>query len=352
MKKPFFLSFIFLLFILYYFLFPLTADKEHIWTPGMVQALDQADGKTFSLLEDPVVVDSGAYSGVLRGDEASLIRRNEPSLNRIFTPSHTFETAGPNRAVLVKRMNNKTSFYTGPGGPLVLNNRYYLADLSAGSLREVDTAGQTLWAWEGVSPITALAAGDKNTAFGTLDGEVYLFRKDGRRETVIPLPDRGDSIIYGLSLSQDDSLMAVVAGLDPQSLLLYREKSPLVYEQEGQTRLDSRYARPVKVSVPPGGSAVWLEQPGRILRISENGASRDYPVPGTLLEMIPDEERGILHFLSSQGAAEGQIILRSIAGYSLLTEHYSGAPRLFALGETQIFMVLQEDFLMIKRERY
>jgi len=191
-----------------------------------------------------------------------------------------------------------------------------------------------------------------NTAFGTLDGDVRIYRKDGNDGTVRPLPDNRDSVIYGLSLSRESNLMAIVAGLDEQVLVIYQEKSPLVYEEVRRIPLESRYARAVRVLIPDESSSVWVEQPGRILRVSEDGNKTFYPVAGALLTMIPDEKNGVVYILSALGAELSLISVSSVAGDPLMRETIAGVPTHFQLDESQISLIIDGEFVLLKRESF
>ena len=171
MKKSFFLSVIFLLFILYYFLFPLTADREYIWLPQFQSDLNDLGGHSLALLKEPVCIRTPVVAGVLNPDGQSIIKKDDGRIVS-YSSSHTFESKGQYISVLRNRINNKYAVFEGLGSPLILNEHYLLADFPSSRIKEVDTNGDILWSWEGVSPITALSVSSMNVVLGTLDGKV------------------------------------------------------------------------------------------------------------------------------------------------------------------------------------
>ncbi len=352
MKKSFFLSVIFLLFILYYFLFPLTADREYIWLPQFQSDLNDLDGCSLAVLKDSVCIRTTTLTGVLNPDGESIINRDE---NRIktYSGSHTFESKGDFVSVLRNRINNKYAIFEGAGSPLILNEHYLLADFPSSLIKEVSTTGDILWSWEGVSPITALSASTMNVVFGTLDGKVYLFRKDGSQRVFEPLKDRNDSVIYGLSISQEGSRLAVVAGLDNQHLVIYSELTTLKYVESARFELDSHYARPVTLFASDLSFSVWVEQPGELVRYTRRGVETRYPFDGELLTMVPDEKEGLIHILCRSDSGESRLSILSLEGRLLLSEKMSDVPRYFKYFENQFSLLVgQDSFILIDRKEY
>ena len=351
MKKSFFLSLLFFLFFLYYFLFPLNADKEYIWQPRTVSSLDGVNGMAFPFLKNPVLIKTGEYGGILFPEGKSILKRTDKTL-RDYSRSHTFKSNGPDSTALLNRTNNRYVLFQGRGAPLIVNDHYLLADFSQGFIREVDSSGNILWSWEGVSPLTALSASGGNVAFGTLDGMIHIYRKDGNNGFLEPFPEGGDSIIYGLSFSPDSGRMAAVAGRNRQTLILYDESAPLDYKELRRFSLDSRYSRPVKVSLSSGGEAVWVEQPGRVSRFSEEGDRQEYPFSGQLLSMNPDEENSMVFLLSAVEEGKNLLSVFSLAGDILMEEELEGVLSHFRQDQGQLSLISGGNLLLINREIY
>lgn len=352
MKKSFFLSLIFLLFVLYYFLFPLTADKEHIWVPQSVHQLDNVQDEVFTILENPVLVQTGEYSGILSPEGGSVITNSRSGLKQ-YSFSHSFEYNSLNSSVLKNRINNRYFVFEEPGYPLIMGERFFLADLSASMIREVSSSGNTLWFWEGVSPITAISSGDMNTIFGTLDGKVRIYRKDGNQVILDTPENNGDYIVYGISLSSDNSFMAMVYGLKEQYLLLYREKSPMEYVETARFLLTSHFTRPVKVQVSITGSSVWVEQNGKISRYSEDGDITDFPFEGSLLTMIPDEAAEIVYILSTLSDGESSLVTAlSLENNLLFADKMTGIPTHFKLNNSQLTLIEGNEFSVFHMGEY
>lgn len=352
MKKSFFLFLIFLFFVLYYFFFPLTADKEHIWLPQLVLNLEEIHDGAFAILEDSVLVQTAEYSGVLSPEGGSVISNSSSGIKK-YSFSHSFEYTALNKSVLKNRINNRYFVFEEPGYPLILGDRFFLADLSASIIREVSSSGGTLWSWEGVSPITAISSADMNTIFGTLDGKVHIFRKDGKQEILDNPDNSGDSIVYGISLSPDNNFLAIVYGRKEQYLLLYREKSPMEYVETGKFLLDSHFTRPIKVEVSLRESSVWVEQEGKIRRYREDGEVTDYPFEGSLLTMIPDESNEIVYILSTLPSAVSSLVTAcSLEGNLLFSDKIKGIPSHFKMNNSQLTLIEGNEIIVFHIGEY
>ena len=184
-------------------------------------------------------------------------------------------------------------------------------------------------------------------------GRFYLFRKDGSQRVFEPLADGNDSVIYGLSLSEDGSRLAVVTGLDNQYLVVYNEMTTLEYVESYRFELDSHYARPVKLSVSDSGVSVWVEQPGEIVRYSRRGVETRYSFEGDLLTMVPDEEEGLIYILCRNNRDESCLSILSLEGRLLLGENMSDVPTHFKYYEKQFSLLVQDGrFILIGRTEY
>ena len=351
MKKSFFLSLVFLFFTLYYFFFPLTSGKEYIWIPSFVQDLSKADGQVFPLMNEPEVIHNGTYSGILKPDGGSIIRRRA-SVVPEYSFSHTFVQEGENRSVLINRLNHMGAVFQLPGTPMVLGDHYLICDSAEAMLQEVGTSGDVIWSWEGVSPVTALAVSDLLVAFGTLDGSVYLFRKDGNSRIIEPLPGSHDAVIYGLSLSDNGNLLSLVAGGKNQYLILYKRDTSFYYQESGRYLLKSHYIRPVKTIVNSIGDAVWVEQPGEICRYTQDGESLVLPLEGPLLKVLPDEVCRMVYSAESIAPALSLIKGRSVSGELHFTEGVEGVLTAFSAEEKRMSLILDDRFLYLRKEAF
>ena len=350
MKKSLFFSLIFFLFFLYYFFFPLDGGREIIWTPSMVQDLSLAEGKSFPLLREPEMIHNGSFTGLLMPGSPSVIRPAK-GYKQNYSLSHSFTTNDGETSILMNRINKSSTSFHIPGSPMIFHNHFLITGESGTMIREVSSGGEILWSWDGVSPVTALAASDMFVAFGILDGQIHLFRKDGAQVHLESANPIDDSVVYGLALSDDASFLVAVLGLEQQDLLLYRQSSPLVYTRIARFPLLSHYDRPVKMAVSRDGSSVWVEQPGNLLLFDEEGIIQELDIDGHLLQMLPDEEHRMVFTAESYGG-RNLIKARSYTGEPLFSERAKGGVSLFNNTGSSLSLVLDNKYILYQREIY
>ena len=351
MKKTFFLPLIFLFFLIYYFLFPVTTDPEMIMSPLAAIDLSRVDGRSLIQLEKPLRVPDGEYRGVLFPQGKSIVMEESPARTD-FSESHILIESPEGEYSLRNMINRKTVRFGGKGHPLVLGSHYLLTDIPGGYLQEVDPDGNALWSWDGVSPVTALAAGNLCVAFGSLDGRVRIFGKDGSVQILEPVTDEADRIIYGAALSADSSTLAVVAGLEQQTLIFYEKRAGKEYSEVSRFPLDSHYRRTVRMYLTAGGDFLWIEQPAGLRRYTASGPGILYGVEGGLLSVKSLEDQGLILILSTAGRNRTLLSLRSVDGTTLYEDRLDAIPASFDHTGSQLSLVTDGNLLLLTREVY
>ncbi len=350
MKKSLFFSLLSILFVLYYFSFPLDGGKEIVWTPALVQDLSRADGKSFPQLDDPEMIHNGSYSGVLMPHGPSMLHEAQ-GYRQNYSLSHSFTSSDGITSTLVNLTNKNSIEFEIPGYPMIFNGHFLISDASGTLLREVSTSGEILWFWEGVSPVTALTASSMIVVFGTLDGQIHFFRKDGTMASLDSQEAEKDKVVYGLALSEDSSFLVALSGLDDQVLVLYHQSSPLVYTEIARFPLTSHYVRPVKLSIGNEDYSVWVEQPGKVQLYNEEGLVQELEMEGNLLQMLPDEDQHMT--LTAETSRSGSLIrARAFTGELVFSDKAQGVLSHFNKTARGFSLVLDNRYLLYTQEAY
>ena len=268
-----------------------------------------------------------------------------------FSPSYSFTSSDGKISTLINRINKNSIDFEIPGYPMIFKDHFLITDESGTLLREVGTSGEILWIWEGVSPVTALAASGMVVSFGTLDGQIHFFRKDGTTVSLDSQEEANNSIVYGLALSSDSSFLVALTGLDNQKLIFYKQTSPLVYSETARFPLTSQYVRPVKLAISDEDHSVWVEQPGNVQMYNEEGLVKELKLDDELLRMLPDEAQGLI--MTAESDSAGSLIkARAYAGELLFSEKARGMLSHFQKTGRGFSLVLDNRFILYKQEAY
>ncbi len=351
MKKSFFFTFLSIFFLFYYFFFPLEGGKEQIWTPVLIQDLAEADGKTFPKLDHPETIHNGFYSGILMPQGESVIQKSA-GFRQTYSLSHIFSPIDGTSSMLVNRVNLKSTIVFIPGLPFIYEDHFFVMSGSGLNISEVDSNGELIWSWEGVSPVTAIAASDLLTALGFLDGTVALFKKDGSSKLLDTHTDSGDSVVYGLELSDDGEFLSVVTGMEEQNLFFFRKTMGMDYSKIAGFPLESHYDRPVRMVMNRTDHSVWLEQPGKLVCFNDEGQYRELDMNYPLQKMLLDDSGQMVFSSEKIRNSLSLMQCRSFSGELLFSEEASGVLSHFHSSAQQLSMILDNRFILFAREDY
>ena len=343
MNKTFFLPLIILFFVLYYFVFPREGGNEGVLAPEAAWTLSSGN-----FPEDSLLIGRGERKALFF-DDGRAPYLTVSGRNGVLTEKYHFYREG--RRFLLKNISSGDIYSVdGEGEALILNSRIYLVDLWKGRIQEFDGQGNSLWKWQGLGPVTALAADERGTVLGLLDGSVHLFDENGIQRVIHPDPGRDDCIVYGLALSPGGDRLSVLSGLNEQSLCEYDINSLDVF---GEPRvLDSRFRRPVKLVYSQKGDVLWVEQKDKVLQIGPEEASLEIPQEGRLLFLQPMDSDGKLMILTEvfrNGGKRYDMNVYSQEGALVSTTEFNSHPDDIVVKDNRIFFSIGGRILELAR---
>jgi hypothetical protein len=351
MNKTLFLPMIILFFIFYYLMFPMAGSSEIFWAASELHDFSRLDQSPDSL-EEVISINQGRFQGVLlpHGGNVYLLKGEEEA-----AVSGSFFIFKSDNSFILENLKDETRVRIPfKEYPLILSDHFYSADFSSAILEEFDPSGVSLWRWRGTSPITAIDAGRSCTVFGSVDGRVRLFSRQGEMTELLPADLEEDNVVYGLALSLDCSRLAVVSGLNKQYIRQYllKENGPpeLIHEQ----LLDSRYPRPVKLYYSESAFTLWVEQDDSLLQFRGVGMGRTLPLDGTLMTQDSDEESGLIYVLSrlipsNFSEKSYQLAVYAMDGSVIMKNRFDEYPEFFYRTGRDIYLSMDERLLVIKR---
>ncbi len=150
------------------------------------------------------------------------------------------------------------------GYPRLERGRLYVFAPGGSAVSEWTVDGRRIWTQDFLSVLTDLASGEVGTAVGLLDGSVYLLGEDG--EELFSYETEGSrlAVTLAVALGEDEDVLAAVAGIDPQKLILF-ERHTEGFFPVFQLELDSDYRRSVLLDFLDGGATLAVEQPGGLV---------------------------------------------------------------------------------------
>jgi hypothetical protein len=210
--------------------------------------------------------------------------------------------------------------------PFYLSGRLFLISSDRLSLSELDLGGAGVWDRTFPSLVTAVDGNEAMMVIGMLDGRIeVLDRLGGTVFETIPDGSR-IPVVYGCALSPDARYFAVVCGIDPQRLLLYRlDEEADTYSEVLDLPLDGAKRRPVTVAFSEDGTVVFVETAYSIacLDVETHTIVNTFELQGRIDNFIA-RGRGALSYVIT--SADGNSVLRVFesGGRRVYEERFAG----------------------------
>ncbi|QEN07916.1 hypothetical protein EXM22_07905 [Oceanispirochaeta crateris] len=352
MNKTFFLPLIILFFLIYYLMFPVKGGKEIYWTASELHHFGTMNHSPDSL-SVPLVINQGRHRGVLLPDGGTPYLLNEEERAAV-SESH-FLIQSTSASLILKDLESQSEkIIPSQDYPLILSGHFYAADFGSAILEEFDSSGKSLWKWRGTSPITAISASTLCTVFGSVDGRIRIFSRQGEMTEFIPGDQREDNVIYGIAFSQDCSKLAVLSGLNKQYIRQYHLKEDEAPELFHEELLESRFSRPVKLFYSESASLLWVEQESSLLQYRGADLESTLLLDGTLLTQNSDEQAGLVYVLNRLGPSSFsdksyEVAVYTMTGTLIMRNRFDEYPPFFFRSGRDIFLSMNDDLISLKR---
>ena len=109
------------------------------------------------------------------------------------------------------------------GYPWFRNGRLFLVSTNRKKVSEITVEGDLLWEDENLSEITSLDSNSSTVAAGYVNGDVIVVDSSYGIEKLFK-PDLSKiNTVYGTGISDDSEYIAVISGIEPQYMLLFRK---------------------------------------------------------------------------------------------------------------------------------
>jgi len=151
------------------------------------------------------------------------------------------------------------STLTAPGYPVLAPGYVYVISASQDGLTAYRYEGAELWSRRFSAPITDLDAVGDSVVVGLLDGTVVYLDAQGEAIVIDPDNESSVAVVYGVALSPDERTVAVLSGLYPQRLRVFRLNENQEITGAHARNLESQRREPAVVQFDPRGEGLLYE---------------------------------------------------------------------------------------------
>ena len=300
--------------LLYLVFFPVALGKELVllpaWNASLGDGTDSggAGKKTVTLASDK----PDAFGFIMGGRIAYLSRGGslsyqEPIMYSAAVSDEYFinYSSVPDTLYLKNSAGRIVSSLSERGYPFIRSGRLFTFDSDREGIGEWDFSGEPVWRKRFASIITDVSVNSTSVLVGLLDGDAFLLDEKGSEAAVLSPGGSRLPVIYAVSVSSDDNLIAIISGMDPQRFLLYQRKKDS-FKPVYHTELNSDFRRRMLVSFSSDENYVLHEESGdvAIFDTRTQTISR-IPVSGKTERIIPvDADRVVI--LTSESGMDGK----------------------------------------------
>ena len=334
-------------FVLYFFLFPFTVKEEYVLVPEKGTSLAQESVPDEGISGNWPYRSFGAMGYY---DEENTSFNRLPGGGRSRVSDRFYIEDREETLRLVSKTGVFSTEIDSSLVPVFSGEHIFLTDYSLGYIREIDTAGRTLWEYYMPSVITCLDNQSGITAAGLLNGEIILLGEEGKLLYRWSPGGSRISAIYGIALSPSGERLAVVSGIDPQRFILIERKEngfrPVYHEN-----LARSFRKPLKLIfndsshlIIEGGDKGLCFTPGNpvLTEFSLQGEFRDgrsIPRDGTLLFQSETDGHGVLSLYTKEGER-------------ILENRYNDRPYSLDVRGDRILLTGEKGAYVLRREFY
>lgn len=270
-------------------------------------------------LEEIVPFRSGSHFGYITPN-GEIVYTEPIFYNVTFSEKYFINYATVTENLLIKNVSGEIiQAISTMGYPVFVNNRLFVIDKDRCGIAEWDIQGNIIWKRRFPSLVTAFDCNEEYVIVGFLNGEITLLDRD-TKEVFRDIPTGSRiRIIYGLALAPGGDYFAVMMGIDPQRLVIYRQ-GETGYRPHYSEILEGNYRRETFIQFADE-KTLFYEQPESLVQydISRKEAAH-FKISGVPREVIV-YEKGQLIIINHAGDSEGSLDIYTTSGMPLSYFH-------------------------------
>jgi hypothetical protein len=249
-----------LLILLYFILFPYPMGREIVARPAWAEPLPtpQSAGSLGYGAVSPFQL--GAQFGFVHSDgSASYVGRTQFRVSLAESGFVNFARLSTNW-ILQDVAGARAFSFSGSGYPLLSpdGSRIFNVKTDLSGIVELDRNGETLWSRDFPGMMTSAAIHGDFLVVGLLDGTLILLNRQGSPVFTDPPGPARIPVILGEAVTSDGSLIASIAGIDPQYVSVLRRQGS-TWAPIMRQAVASDFRKEVRVSFSPDGRFLVFE---------------------------------------------------------------------------------------------
>ena len=124
-------------------------------------------------------------------------------------------------------INNNTGDFVNTvftsGYPWFKNERLFIVSTNRKKLSEISVEGDLLWEDENLSEVTSLDSNAEDVIAGYVNGDVVIVDSEKKIDKLFKPDLSRINTVYGAGISENSDYIAVISGIEPQYMLLFRK---------------------------------------------------------------------------------------------------------------------------------
>lgn len=166
----------------------------------------------------------------------------------------------------------------------------YSINTDRSGLKRIDSEGEILWSKSFPTLLTTIAPVAEQCLIGLMDGRALLLDAEGDVMYQYSPQDSRIPVLLGAAVSQDQNQIALISGIDPQTLVVIQRRAEEFVQDFRQT-LDSDFRREVQMRFSPDARFLFYEvQGGLSVLDTRKTTSRRLSTNGVLESMDSSSE--------------------------------------------------------------
>jgi hypothetical protein len=210
----------------------------------------------------------------------------------------------------------------------------YSINTDRSGLKRIDSEGEILWSKSFPTVLTTIAPVGEQCLVGLMDGRALLIDANGDVMYQYSPPESRIPVLLGAAVSGDQNQIALVSGIDPQTLVVLQRRAEDFVEEFRQI-LDTDFRREVQLRFSPDGRFLFYEGEGGLSVLDTRKSScRRLPTEGVLGFVDSSSEFTAASFRLEGGS--GLLIFRPLDSVLLSRQLDAGRVYVRVLGSALI----------------
>lgn len=234
------------------------------------------------------------------------------------------------------------------GYPFYKNGIYFILSVDSTGFLAVSENGKRLFSRRFSSLITSVDSGGDYVGVGLLNGTSHLFDLEGNSLGQTEAVDSRIDVIYGLAISPDGKMLALVHGIDPQIVSLYRINPQGMSRVHSETLRDSIRSQVILAFAEDSSQLIVESVDGvELLSTMEPYARELIELDGQLIDYQYAGKGRPLYLLTAEPGGKSRLSTFTSQGQLIHREEIEGSSERLYLGKKALYLSVEDSVIKI-----